>query len=142
MGIGTGWSGPDRTQEEPMPKTWNYDKVGRKQVTIEIECRVPLDEPGRAGNNGLEGYDEFSIERVFPNAGLAKHYLTKRWRPPAGAEAAVVTLRYQHWAEDSFEDDQYGYVRDAECITDQIQFGWPDSGDPTGWAWSDLETPR
>lgn len=122
-------------------ETKNRDNVGRVEVRVKLTYSIALEDPKGEGNWGLEGYDEFHVERGFPNGGLARSWV-EHWTPPKDkptAEAVAVTVYYEHWEADSFDDDKYGVVLDAELRTDQTQEGWPDSKQAGGWNWEEPE---
>ena len=120
-----------------MPTTLAYAKLGKRGAELVVRVRIPLDDPERDGNFGLQGYDEECIVRNLPNAGLARAWASRlaeqAQRQWPGCQVTDAEVHAFEWVDGSFEDyHRDEYVRHAEQRTTSIQYGHPSDGD---WKW-------
>lgn len=90
-------------------------KVGKTIYRARVEWHVALADPNACGNGGLEGLDEFSESREFPNLGLARAWakqLTEKMSAKHGGWA-FCDVEEGEYERESFVAPRYGRVVDG-----------------------------
>lgn len=85
--------------------------VGTTEYRATARQVIPLDDPTKFGNNGLEGFDEDYVTRTFKSKAAAV-----RWLRSQAVELPHVQLGevvQVEWEADEFDDREYGLVLDA-----------------------------
>lgn len=122
----------------------SYEKVGTTGATVTLRVYVYFDDPDREGNGGGVGFDDESLSRTCPNAGLARSWAPKLAKQAQatwpGCHIAEAVVEVFEWKDESFTDERRNeYVRSAEQITTAEQYGYPTDDGP--WKWDDLRPP-
>lgn len=124
-----------------MRETIHADRIGKTDALLTVHFGIPLDDPNATGNFGLEGIDEESLNRVFPNAGLARSGAAKLREKALQRYPTAVNFDWRidvrRWDEDIFDDAQYGRIRDAVYSETHVQYGYP--GDDGAVVWDEME---
>jgi hypothetical protein len=124
-----------------MRETIHADRIGKTDALLTVHFGLPLADSEAIGNFGLEGMDEDSMNRVFPNAALARSGATrlrdkvlKRYPDAVNFDWRIDVRR---WDEDIFDDPTFGRIRDAVYSETHVQYGYPD--DSGAVVWGELE---
>jgi hypothetical protein len=116
-----------------MAETHDAHRAGTTGANGSVWLRIPLEDAAAAGNMGLEGYDEEGVDRYFPSAGLARAWVS-RYRPGGAAEVVHGKVEAVRWEADGWDDETYGWVRDATAHVETVQYGYPgENGAPWHW---------
>lgn len=104
-----------------MRQTIHRHKAGTTEYRFYAYYLIPLDDPNKVGNNGLEGFDEDSERgEEFTTKAKALAALRRTIKADPARQWGSARIDKIEWVEDTYEWDEFGKAP-VETILDAIE---------------------
>lgn len=124
-----------------MRETKDRHRVGKRTAWASIGWGVPVPDDAERWDveygDGTKAVDDTDGRRC-PNAAMARGWAAKRAQQVPiehpGARVHYLCVTVERWDADDIDDDVYGTILDAVCVTESEQYGYLDDDDTIDWA--------